>query len=575
MKNNIDSCVEMYSKSEMKSVEKYICKNFGKFTDVFHEVFSPDIHVDICLIPPAKKRNYYTLVTMGMGAHKMNVPEELSQYKLERAELLITLPADWKIVDKDEKWYWPIRLLKNIARLPIEEDTWIGWGHTVDNTKPYAENTKLSGALIVAPEAGERKSETCKLPDKSEVNFYQIIPLYNEEMEYKIAHDANALLELMDNVSFVVDIHRPNTAEAYNVGEYSFKQIILDDVKYHKESIYEKNLPVEEIATYNHLAIYLRWFMEKGLMSEMFMSKYADTVKAVQEKSGSIPDLRVVLRDNDDLNGYLMLPYFNEKGISFSEWYYDSSDTEHNFPCDIDSYAEKYFGTERYNSDEFQDEAYLFVPWTEKYYQNMARIMDQRYKQWHNIHFENDEKEDYQFNVRLNLNARLMPADRHKLEDALEYVLNFQRLGTVDGGGTLQLPSGEIKSCDIELCVIDDSEETFDLLVKMINNIGVPKGSKLITDTRTVSIGEQEGLALYLDGRELSEEIYKTCDVNYVIEQTNSLMEGIGMMYSYWEGDENTALYFYGSSYDKMLSAIKDFLEKYPLCQKCTVKRIA
>lgn len=575
MKNNIDKRVKMYSKSEMKSVEKYICKNFGKFTDVFHEVFSPDIHVDICLIPPARKRNYYTLVTMGMGAHKMNVPEELSKYKLERAELLITLPADWKIVDKDEKWYWPIRLLKNMARLPIEEDTWLGWGHTVDNTKPYAENTKLCGALIASPEAGERDRETCKLPDKSEVNFYHIIPLYSEEMEYKIAHDADALLELMDNVSFVVDIHRPNTAEAYNVGEYSFKQIILDDVKYHKESIYEKNLPVEEITAYNHLAIYLRWFMEKGLMSEMFMSKYADTVKAVQKKSGNIPDLRVVLRDNDDLNGYLMLPYFNEKGISFSEWYYDSSDTEHNFPCDIDSYAEKYFGTERYSSDEFQDEAYLFVPWTEKYYQNMARIMDQRYKQWQNIHFENDEKEDYQFNVRLNLNARLMPADRHKLEDALEYVLSFQKLGTVDGGGTLQLPSGEIKSCDIELCVIDDSEETFDLLVKMINNIGVPKGSKLITDTKTVSIGEQEGLALYLNGRELSEEIYKTCDVNYVIEQTNSLMENIGMMYSYWEGDKNTALYFYGSSYDKMLSAIKDFLEEYPLCQKCTVKRIA
>ena len=77
--------------------------------------FLPDIHVDICVVPPSEERDYCTLVTMGMGAHRMNVPEELAEYKLERAELAIALPADWKLDQesmKDEKWYWPIRLLK-------------------------------------------------------------------------------------------------------------------------------------------------------------------------------------------------------------------------------------------------------------------------------------------------------------------------------------------------------------------------------------------------------------------------------------------------------------------------------
>lgn len=58
---------------------------------------------------------------MGMGAHRMNVPEELADQKLERAELLIALPPDWKL-DHDslqkEAWYWPVRLLKALARLP-------------------------------------------------------------------------------------------------------------------------------------------------------------------------------------------------------------------------------------------------------------------------------------------------------------------------------------------------------------------------------------------------------------------------------------------------------------------------
>ena len=68
---------EMYTEKEMQTVEKHIEKYYGKFKEVFHELVSPDIHVDICIIPPAKKRNYYILATLGMGAHKINVPEEL------------------------------------------------------------------------------------------------------------------------------------------------------------------------------------------------------------------------------------------------------------------------------------------------------------------------------------------------------------------------------------------------------------------------------------------------------------------------------------------------------------------
>ncbi|MFR4561141.1 MAG: suppressor of fused domain protein [Flavonifractor plautii] len=89
------------------------------------------------------------LVTMGMNFHRMNVPEELAEYKLERAEAAIALPADWKLDQrsmKDEKWYWPIRLLKSLARLPINCDSWLGHGHTVENREPFADNTKLCTA---------------------------------------------------------------------------------------------------------------------------------------------------------------------------------------------------------------------------------------------------------------------------------------------------------------------------------------------------------------------------------------------------------------------------------------------
>ena len=202
---------EVYTEEEMEAVEGHIQQHFGKFEHVYHELVSPDIHVDICVVPPSEKRDYYTLITMGMGAHRMNVPEELAEYKLERAELAIALPGNWKLKHEDlknERWYWPVRLLKALARLPIASDTWLGWGHTMDNEEPFAENTKLCAAILISPQGAEKGSEVCTLPGGEEVNFYQVIPLYRDELEYKMAHDADALLDKMDGIRFVVEPDR-------------------------------------------------------------------------------------------------------------------------------------------------------------------------------------------------------------------------------------------------------------------------------------------------------------------------------------------------------------------------------
>ena len=209
---------EVYSEDEMSAIEQHIQSTFGAFDQVLHELDSPDIHVDICVVPPSERRNYYTLVTMGMGAHRMNVPKELAEYKLERAELAIALPPDWKL-DKEsmqeERWYWPIGLLKVLARLPISNDTWLGFGHTMEKQSPFAEDTELCAAILTGPQDMDLDTcgEVCILPGGEEVNFYQVLPLYREEMEYKLEHDADALLERLAAVSFVVCPDRPSCLE--------------------------------------------------------------------------------------------------------------------------------------------------------------------------------------------------------------------------------------------------------------------------------------------------------------------------------------------------------------------------
>ena len=382
---------EVYTEEEMEAVEGHIEQYFGKVENVFHEIVSPDIHVDICMVPPTEERDYYTLVTMGMGAHRMNVPEELAEYKLERAELAIALPADWKLDQesmKDEKWYWPIRLLKSLARLPIASDTWLGFGHTMDNQEDFAENTKLCAAILTGPQGTQDGSEVCPLPGGEEINFYQVIPLYADELDYKLEHDVDALLNKMRGISFVVN---PTRQDAITRGTLSNDDFDgeMDDASYHIESIEEKGLPIDPINAYNHMAIYLRWCIEHDLMGEEFLKEYGEVAKQVKADPVSV-DLRAFIQN--ELDGCLFSVLFNQQGRAFAGYYYGEGDSPC-YPADVDDNALRFFGPERYHSDEFQDEAYLFIPFNEDYYQAMEKVIEERFENWQGQDFNEDTLE--------------------------------------------------------------------------------------------------------------------------------------------------------------------------------------
>lgn len=225
---------EVYKADEIDVLEAHIQNNFGNFTHLFHEIVSPDIHVDIAIIDPTPERNYYTLVTIGMGAHRMDVPEGLKKDNLDRAELIICLPPDWKINDEDEKWYWPMRLLKSLARMPGEEETWFGYAHSISYSKPFAENVSFVGAILAYPclnvkrpirinLPGDWSISACSMPDGSAVNFFQVIPLYKEEMEYKVSAGPDLLWSKFGSeMSPVVDISRKNFCAFGNLDESDF-----------------------------------------------------------------------------------------------------------------------------------------------------------------------------------------------------------------------------------------------------------------------------------------------------------------------------------------------------------------
>ena len=180
--------------------------------------------------------------------------------------------------------------------------------------------------------------------------------------------------------------------------------------------------------------------------------------------------------------------------------------------------------------------------------------------------------------VVVTLNARLQPLDRGELEDAFDASMEKRGLAIrVVGGGTQMADNGEVAECDIEIASEESLEVTVDTVTGTLAAMLAPKGSMLnVSDPdRRMAFGDHEGLALYLNGTDLAEEVYRDCDSNFVYSECVRLLEGVGLVSSHWQGPTETALYMYGQNYIAMEQAIAPFIQSYPLCQQSRVVQIA
>lgn len=177
--------------------------------------------------------------------------------------------------------------------------------------------------------------------------------------------------------------------------------------------------------------------------------------------------------------------------------------------------------------------------------------------------------------VNVQLNARYQPIDRGAYVDLTGRFLTEKGWGSLgDGEGTMLSPTGEPESCDFDIVVLP--EHLDDVCAALDKVFFVPKGSKLVVGAQTRHIGQKEGLALYLNGTELPEEVYRTSDINAVIGSIEAhLGEERGRFLSFWQGPKETALYFYGPSYTAMKTALEEIIPQHPLCEKCRMEQIA
>lgn len=208
--------IREYSPEEREAVLAHLRSVYGEKLFIWEDAHPFGIRCDMVCVPPTAERPYITLVTLGMGAMKQQLPADVT-VDVSRCELILALHEDWPITSKKPQDMAPLMLLNALVYRPLMvPHDWLAFGVSLDMGAAFAPESPFEGVVCAAPQGltEEKTMEAARLtlPSGQSVNFYQVIPLYKEELRYKEKWGFESLMEsLLSNVTFLYDPNRPNS----------------------------------------------------------------------------------------------------------------------------------------------------------------------------------------------------------------------------------------------------------------------------------------------------------------------------------------------------------------------------
>ncbi len=198
----------------IEAVSAHVETHLGPEHEVFHQVISQWVHVDILVVAPTEERPCWTLVTCGMAERAMAAPDD--DPALTHTELVMVLPPDWPL--KESKGMWPLQLLQDLAEIPHRFETWLHIGHTVPNgdpAQPYARKCPFSGVMLAPTLVTPDGFDVLQFGER-EIHFLGVVALYADEMDLKLEYGADELFDRLDAIGATegLDVRRASVADA-------------------------------------------------------------------------------------------------------------------------------------------------------------------------------------------------------------------------------------------------------------------------------------------------------------------------------------------------------------------------
>ncbi|MGF1511426.1 MAG: suppressor of fused domain protein [Myxococcota bacterium] len=184
--------------SRSDDLVEHISSWVGPLSGVF-DVGLKGPQVDILHAAPDDDKPFHVLVSHGLSDRVQPTPPEADS--AHRVELVMGLDPAWPTTRAgDLTELWPVKLLASLVRFALDEpDGWFGHGHTIPNgspAQPYVEGGP-SGVILLPPVAMPPEFERWG-EGEEEVQFLAVVPLYSEELDFKVSRGAMALMERFD-----------------------------------------------------------------------------------------------------------------------------------------------------------------------------------------------------------------------------------------------------------------------------------------------------------------------------------------------------------------------------------------
>jgi hypothetical protein len=180
---------------------------------------------------------------------------------------------------------------------------------------------------------------------------------------------------------------------------------------------------------------------------------------------------------------------------------------------------------------------------------------------------------DFPHVVIARVYEHIEPIDRgERYEDPLQARLEPGKLGRVTGGGSQLDESGGITHADIEI-ELANLNDAVRAVIEALEAAGAPAGSELIdgSNSRVLKeLGTQQCVAVFLDGATLPDEVYEALDFEAVVSELGEAA-GDGSYRGFWQGPQETGLFFFGADAEAMFKRIEPVLRRLPIGQNARV----
>lgn len=225
----------LYDDDETETIMSYINDLYGNIgmylPDIRDNIVDYNHPIKIAVIQPDKKCPFFKIVTIGMGAYRGIEINDSGEECIHRTELVAFVPPSGNCDEDIDNHIWISRVMRQFGEMIQLEKSWLDCGHTVSYGDKLDESVEYDGVVFSSYIVND---EPCILPCGDTVDFLLMIPLYEEEIIYKLNNDFTELSKeaerILGNDFYYITPKRKNIFEGSLKKKWGIPRSTMEEI---------------------------------------------------------------------------------------------------------------------------------------------------------------------------------------------------------------------------------------------------------------------------------------------------------------------------------------------------------